>query len=260
MTNPDPIHVEFVARFRYFGNLHKLLKRRYRSEQSDYRFRTHPGIKDAIEAMGVPHTEVDVILVNNRSVDFKYKLLDRDAVDVYPLFTPLPAQELLHLSPSVPGTVTFVLDVHLGTLARRLRLLGFDCLYRNDFSDAEVMQLSLEQGRTILTCDRGILRHKRVVHGYLVRSDQVDQQVREVLARYQLHERVRPWLRCMACNGLMEEVRKGEIEARLEPKTRLYYDDFRRCGECDRLYWQGSHFAKINQWLSAQKLNMGTSQ
>jgi uncharacterized protein with PIN domain len=145
--------------------------------------------------------------------------------------------------------VAFVIDLHLGKLARRLRLLGFDCLYQNDFSDAEIMQLSFDQQRVILTRDRGILRHRQIVHGYLVRSGQVDEQVREVIGRYQLFDQIRAWRRCMACNGLLEKVEKAAILDRLQPLTRRHYLDFRRCRDCNRLYWQGSHFEKISRWL-----------
>ncbi len=239
----------FTAAFRYFGNLQNLLKSKYREGPIIYPFREHPGVKDAIEAMGTPHTEVNAILANGNSVGFSYQLQNLDSIDVYPLFLSVPAKQLIRLSPPPPDPATFVLDVHLGKLARRLRLLGFDCLYQNDFADAEIMQLSLEQGRIILTCDRGILKHRQVLFGYLVRSDQVDVQVREVLARYLLFDRIRPWLRCISCNGLLERVEKAAIEHRLEPKTRLYYEDFHHCIDCDRLYWKGSHFEKINRWL-----------
>ncbi len=246
----EPGHTPFAATFRYFGSLPELLKRRYREGPIVYRFREHPGVKDAIETMGIPHTEVDAILVNGHSINFNYQLQHHDSVDVYPVSAQLPEVSIILLSPIPPDPATFILDVHLGKLARRLRLLGFDCTYRTDFTDAEIMQLSLAEGRIILTCDRGILKHRQIRNGYLVRSDQVDQQVREILARYLLFDQIRAWRRCMACNGLLEGVAKAAIEDRLEPKTRLYYEDFHRCLNCDRLYWQGSHFEKLNRWLA----------
>ena len=249
MCGTDSEHAQFTASFRCFGNLPELLKRRYRDSSIEYRFKAHPGVKDAIESMGIPHTEVDVVFANGRSVDFRYQLQHLDAIDVYPLHCAVPAETMLHLSVSPVEPVSFVIDLHLGKLARRLRLLGFDCLYQNDFSDAEIMQLSFGQQRVILTRDRGILRHRQVVHGYLVRSDQVDEQVREVISRYQLFDQIRAWRRCMACNGLLEKIEKAAIVDRLEPLTRRYYLDFRRCRACNRLYWQGSHFEKISRWL-----------
>jgi len=246
MCQPD----QHAATFRYFGSLPELLKRAYRESPTIYRFREHPGVKDAIEAMGIPHTEVDLILANGQSVGFNYQLHHHDAIDVYPPSCPLPEAPLIHLTPTTPNPARFILDVHLGKLARRLRLLGFDTFYQNDLNDAEIMDMALANERIILTCDRGILKHRKVLHGYLVRSDLVDEQVHEILARYTLTEHIRPWLRCMACNGLLETVDKASIEHRLEPKTILYYNEFRRCRSCQRLYWQGSHFEKISDWLN----------
>ncbi len=249
MYGTDSGQAQFTASFRCFGNLPALLKRRYRDASIVYRFKRHPAVKDAIESMGIPHTEVDVIVANGCSVDFHYQLQHLDTIDVYPLGCTVPAGTVLHLSAPPVEPVAFVIDLHLGKLTRRLRLLGFDCLYQNDFSDAEIMQLSFDQQRVILTRDRGILKHRQVVHGYLVRSDQVDEQIREVIDRYQLIDQIHAWRRCMACNGLLEKIEKAAIAERLQPLTRRYYLDFRRCRVCQRLYWQGSHFEKISRWL-----------
>ncbi len=239
-----------VARFRLHGGLEGLLVRRYRSDLPSYRFRDNPGIKDAIEAMGIPHTEVDVILANGLSVNFSYPLQDNDMIDVYPVCSDIPVASPLKLTPCPPDPVSFVLDVHLGKLARRMRLLGFDVCYRNDLDDAEIMDIAEGENRIILTRDLGILKHRKVMHGYLVRSDQIDCQLREILKRYELYGQIRLWTRCMVCNGLMEKVAKAEVLDRLEPKTRLYYEDFHRCSSCDQLYWQGSHYLKIAAWLN----------
>ena len=239
-----------AARFRFHAGLQELLVRRYRADQPTYRFRDNPGIKDAIEAMGIPHTEVDVILANGLSVNFSYPLHNNDNIDVFPVFSDLPVTRPLKLSPSPPEPACFVLDVHLGKLARRLRLLGFDACYKNAFNDTDIMAVAEREKRIILTRDTGILKHRKVMHGYLVRSDYLDCQLREVLRRYDLHHRIRLWMRCMVCNGLMEQVNKAVVEPFLEPKTRLYYEDFHRCSSCGQLYWKGSHYHKIIQWLN----------
>jgi uncharacterized protein with PIN domain len=239
-----------AARFRFHAGLGDLLVRRFRADQPTYRFRDNPGIKDAIEAMGIPHTEVDVILANGLSVNFSYPLQDDDKIDVYPVFSDVPVTRPLKLSPCPPDPATFVLDVHLGKLARRLRLLGFDACYRNEFDDAEIMAVAEREDRIILTRDLGILKHRKVRHGYLVRSDQLNCQLREILKRYDLSGQIRLWARCMTCNGLMEKVNKADVELLLEPKTRLYYEDFHRCSSCGKLYWKGSHYARIDRWLN----------
>ena len=250
MARPDEQPEQFSAAFRCYGGLDKLLARRCRNGPVEYRFRGHPGVKDAIEALGVPHTEVDAILANGRSVGFDYQLQPGDVIAVYPVHAPMPALPLRPLTPQPPDPAVFILDVHLGKLARRLRLLGFDCLYDNQYGDAEIIRLASDRERIILTRDRGLLKHRQVRHGYLVRSDAVAVQVREVLARYRLSARVRLWRRCMSCNGLLERVDKPAVEQRLEAKTRLYYNDFHRCTACDRIYWPGSHYAGIQRWLT----------
>jgi uncharacterized protein len=239
-----------AARFRFHGGLEELLVRRYRADHPTYRFRDNPGIKDAIEAMGIPHTEVDVILANGLSVNFSYPLQDNDKIDIYPVLSDVPVSRPLRLSPCPPDPASFVLDVHLGKLARRLRLLGFDTCYKNDLDDAEIMAVADLENRIILTRDLGILKHRKVTHGYLVRSDYLDCQLREVLERYDLHGLIRLWSRCMLCNGLIEQVNKAEVEPFLELKTRQYYEKFQRCSNCGQLYWKGSHYRRITQWLN----------
>ena len=238
-----------VAGFRFHAGLAELLVRRHRADDPIYRFRDNPGIKDAIEAMGIPHTEVDVILANGLSVNFSYPLQDNDKIDIYPVLSDVPVSRPLRLSPCPPDPASFVLDVHLGKLARRLRLLGFDTCYKNDLDDAEIMTVADRENRIILTRDSGILKHRKVKHGYLVRSDHLDYQLHETLKRYDLSGRIHLWSRCMLCNGLMGKVSKAEVEPFLETKTRLYYEDFQRCSSCGQVYWKGSHYHGINRWL-----------
>jgi len=237
------------AHFRFFGHLETLLIRSYREEPINYRFKERPGVKDPIEAMGIPHTEVDVILANGCSVGFDYQLHDQDQIDVYPVFADVSADPILHLASPIPQIPTFILDVHLGKLARRLRLLGFDCLYRNDYSDSEIICIARAQQRIILTRDRGILKQRQVDKGYLVNSDHVEVQLRMTLERYRLNAQIKPWQRCLACNGLTEPVEKAVVQHRLLPKTARYYETFHHCRECGRLYWRGPHYARLKSWI-----------
>lgn len=250
MNTSSPVH----ARFRFHARLAGLLRRPAVAGEIDCPFVGNPAIKDTIEAAGVPHTEVDLIFVDGRSVNFTYRLQSGDRVDVYPpgarLSEGVSGQTLHYLSPALPVPVRFVLDVHLGKLARRLRLLGFDALYRNDYDDAQIVRLGGDETRIILTRDRGLLKHSVVRHGYLLRSQQSDAQVHEVLQRYGLYTRVTPLRRCPACNGPLLPVEKQEILHRLEPKTARYYDQFVRCDGCTRLYWRGSHYDRITAWIA----------
>lgn len=240
---------QFKADLRFHGFLCEILTRTHRAGKLSYSFPDRPAIKDAIEACGVPHTEVDLILVKDHSVDFAYQLLDGDAVNIYPIISRFPGAEPLHLSPPIPEPVSFILDVHLGKLARRLRLLGFDCRYRNDFGDDEIVALALAEKRIILTRDRGILKRKQVTHGMLVRTSMVGSQLEQVFDRYLLHDRITEPGRCPLCNGLLEMVQKTDIKHLLKPETALHYEKFYRCRECAQLYWRGAHFRRIGRWI-----------
>jgi len=231
----------------FWGRLRRLLPRD--AGCCEYRFSGRPAIKDSIEALGTPHTEVDRIIVAGRSVDFSYQLQDGDSVAVYPFGVLAASGSDVVLSPPPPETIGFILDVHLGKLARWLRLLGFDCRYRNDYSDPQIISQALAENLIILTCDRGILKHACVEQGYLIASQKVSEQVGEVLERYQLYRQIQEFRRCPVCNGLLAAVAKDEILARLQPKTARYYHAFRCCQVCGQIYWQGSHYAKIGSRL-----------
>lgn len=233
------------ATFRFYAELNDFLPSDLRGRGIEYRFADSPGIKDPVEAQGVPHAEVELIVVNGESVGFEYRLRHGDRVAVYPVFEAFDVAPLVRLREAPLRRTAFVLDANLGKLARRLRLLGFDALYRNDYDDADVVRISVATGRIILTRDRRLLFAKVVTHGYWLRATDPDEQAREVIARFDLARRVRPFARCIACNGLIEPVEKDEIADRLEPLTRKYYDEFYRCADCGRIYWEGSHFTRM---------------
>jgi len=233
------------VRLRCYAELNDFLTPRRRQAEFALPCAAGAAVKDVVESAGVPHTEVDLILVNGRSVDFGHPLQDGDRVSAYPVFESLDIRPVLHLRPAPLRETRFVLDVHLGRLAGLLRLLGFDTLYRNDLDDAELARISRDERRILLTRDRGALKRSQVTHGYYVRRDQPREQAVEVLRRFDLAGGVQPFTRCMRCNGLLRPASKAEVFDRLEPKTRLYYDDFRQCEGCGRVYWRGSHYEAI---------------
>ena len=245
-----------LATFRFYGELRDFLERGDSGCDRSYRFRGRPSVKDVIEAQGIPHPEVDLILINGRLVDFTAALLPGDRVSVFPLFRKLKESHSGSLRSPFPGVPRFVVDVNLGKLARMLRLMGFDTLYRNDYEDAEVAAISVVAERIVLTRDRRLLFQKSIVHGYWVRSDQADRQVVEVVGRFALAGHLRPFHRCTACNGLIRRVDKDVVWDQLEPKTKRYYDRFYRCEGCGKAYWKGSHhlglLAKLDQAVESQ--------
>jgi uncharacterized protein with PIN domain len=199
-----------------------------------------------IESLGVPHPEVEAIVVDGGPVDFSYIVQDGDRVDVYPASIPSDTPAL-PLRPPIPGRARFVLDTHLGQLAAYLRMLGFDTLYRNDYPDDELALISSEEQRILLTRDLGLLKRGIVAHGYYVRETDPRRQMAEILRRYQLAGTVAPFQRCIRCNGRLRTVQKANIADRLAPKTREYYQDFSMCDICDQVYWKGSHYDRMRQ-------------
>ncbi len=237
------------ATLRFYEELNDFLPPAQRNVAFTHAFNRRTSVKDMIEALGIPHPEVELILANGVSVGFDYLVRDGDRIAVYPMFESFDISEHLRIRRTPLRTVRFVLDAHLGKLARYLRLCGFDTLYRNDYQDAELAEVSAAEHRVLLTRDRFLLKRRIITHGYCIRSDRPLHQFREVLDRFQLHDQVSPFSRCARCNGLLEDVVKAAIIDRLEPLTRRYYDTFRRCTGCGHIYWHGSHVRPIPRLL-----------
>jgi hypothetical protein len=204
-----------------------------------------------IQALGVPHTEVDLILVNGQSVDFSYLVQDGDCISVYPVFEAIDITPVVRVRPQPLREPRFVLDVHLGRLAGYLRMLGFDTLYRNDYADQELAHISSSQGRILLTRDRGLLKRSIVSHGYCLRATNPRQQLAEILRRFDLYWLIKPFQRCIRCNSLLQPVEKARVINRLPPQIQSDYDDdeFRLCQSCDRVYWPGSHYDRMREFI-----------
>jgi uncharacterized protein with PIN domain len=208
-------------------------------------FRPHQTVKDVLEAMGIPHTEVDLILVNGNAEGFAHRPTSGDRITAYPMFEVLDIGSTARLRPVPLRDPRFVIDVNLGRLARLLRVLGFDVWWSSDADDQTLADVSLGQQRILLTRDRGLLKRRAITHGLFVRSDHPEEQTLEVIRRLDLAQRLAPFTRCVRCNGRLVAVTKDEVVDHLEPLTRLYYDDFSRCSECGRIYWRGSHHARL---------------
>jgi uncharacterized protein with PIN domain len=201
-----------------------------------------PGtVKDFIEACGVPHTEVDLIVVAGESVDFTYLVQDGDRIGVFPVFESFDISPIVKVRPEPLRVLSFAADGHLGRLARWLRLLGMDTLYERDWPDRELVEISTTQGRVLLTRDVELLKHGALNHGYFVRATDPLQQVEEVVGRFHLGRHLDPFRRCMICNGELVTVAKQEVADRVPPGTRSHVDDFVACASCDKVYWQGAH-------------------
>ena len=238
------------AVFRFYEELNDFLPPGQRRVELEHRFDRRASVKDMIEALGVPHAEVEMILVDGEPVGFDHIVRDGERVSVYPVFESLDLPGHMRVRPRPLREIRFVLDAQLGTLARYLRLCGFDTLYRNDWDDGELARIAAETGRVLLTRDRDLLKRRLVTRGHFVRSDRPRDQAVEVVRRFDLAGRIEPFARCSHCNGRLDDVDKAAIVERLRPLTRRYYDRFRRCSDCGRIYWHGSHAERIERLLA----------
>jgi uncharacterized protein with PIN domain len=235
--------------FRFYGELNDFLTEERRQATFAYDFNGHETVKHLLESLGVPHTEVDLILVKGESVDFNHLLQDGDLVSVYPVFESIDISPVARVRPDPLREPKFVLDNHLGKLATYMRMLGLDTLYRNDFDDDELANISENRKRILLTRDRDLLKRNQVTHGYWIRDKDPREQLVEVLRRFDLFSCVDPFRRCMRCNGILEPVPKERVIDQLEPKTKLYFSEFRICQECAQVYWRGSHFKRMEAFI-----------
>ncbi len=198
-------------------------------------------LKHILESLGIPHPEVGVVKIGERNLGLSYYVQNEDIIEVFP-FDP----NLTHI---MPEKARFILDNNLGKLNDYLRLLGFDALYNHNWSDQLLAEQASSQDRILLTRDRGLLKRKIVNLGYCVRSDLPRDQVEEVIHHFGLERYINPYNRCVRCNGLLQQVEKQEIIDKLLPLTRLYYDEFTRCTDCGQIYWKGSHYDHMQEFM-----------
>ena len=237
--------------------LNIFLPKQHREHLFTHQFKGNPSIKDLIESLGIPHTEIAALRVNEKYVGFNYQVQNKDRIMVYSHQT----TRSLGIKSNPIGnnfiTPRFILDVHLGKLASYLRLLGFDCLYNNSHADEALAKIAQKENRILLTRDRGLLKRKIVEFGYLIRSTDPKKQISEVLERYQLFNQVEPFSRCARCNGKLKPISKEAVVYLLKPNTIQYYDSFSICEDCNRVYWKGSHFEKLKAYLEQFRLPPG---
>jgi hypothetical protein len=237
----------FTVRLDFHGDLDFFLRSRMHGRPVERTLTEKTSIKDVIESCGVPHPEVDLIVVDGEPMDFNFGI-SRDAeIEVYPpgILYSLFKEKRLQLA---RGT-RFVCDGHLGKLTRDLRLLGFDVAYDQNANDQQLLRIMQAEDRALLTRDRRLLMHAIVRGGYCPRSQNPNEQTIEVIRRFDLLASIAPFTRCIRCNGSLQNVPKTDVVEKLEPLTKIYYQQFRRCTRCGQIYWSGSHFTKLQKRL-----------
>ena len=241
------------VKIRFYEELNDFLPEESKKIRFTHSYIDTTSVKDLIESFGVPHTEIDLILVNGISIGFDYLINNGDYISVYPVFESFDITNVQHLRPKALRRPKFVLDVHLGKLAKFMRMIGIDTLYRNDYEDEEIVKISLKEKRTILTKDLGILKRKQVTHGYYVRNIDPSLQIQEIVGRFQLESEIKELSRCIECNEKIVSVHKEDILDKLPLKVRKWQSEFFQCPGCKNIYWKGSHYDNMIKMIRELK-------
>jgi uncharacterized protein with PIN domain len=246
---------------RFYEELNDFLPRARRKIDIDYSFAGRRSVKDLIESFGVPHVEVDLILVNGISADFEYIINDGDRISVYPVFETLSLEGVTRLRPSPLRETKFIADVHLAALARKLRFLGFDVDFSPDRDDPQLAEISEREKRVLLTRDRRLLMRRNVSRGIIIRNTDPAKQVIEVINRLDLWSAIKPFSRCIECNGTIRELPVSggefpELKSAIPEGVIAWCDEYYICGSCKKIYWKGSHYLKLKafeEWVRSMK-------
>jgi uncharacterized protein len=239
------------AEFRFYEELNDFLPPERRKQAFWHACARAATVKNAIEAIGVPHTEVELILVNGESVDFSQIVREGDRVAVFPCFETFDVRPLLRVREAPLREPRFIADAHLGALARMLRMLGYDTVYSNQLQDDEIVAMAAREGRIILTRDREMLKRREVTHGCFVHAIKPETQFEEIVERLQLAAGARPFSLCLHCNLPLKPVEKSVVLDLLPPRIAEFYERFCRCEGCARVYWEGSHWDRMRGWLTS---------
>ncbi len=236
-----------TAEFRFYEELNDYLPLSCRKRSFTHAFAGTPAVREVIEHLGVPHTEVDLILIDGRSARFAHRLRGGERVAVYPMFERLDIRPLYRLRPKPLRRTRFLADAHLGKLARLLRLLGFDTTYSTELSDRDLVATSVRERRILLSRDLRLFRHKALTRGYRLRLTDPQRQVEEVIQALALHRASQPFTRCMSCNAKLHSVPRSAVKDSVPPRVFQRFRRFMRCSGCGRIYWRGTHFLQLEQ-------------
>ncbi len=232
---------------RFYEELNDFLPQEKRKIRFEHKFIGQPSIKDLIESLGVPHTEIDLILVNGKSVNFSYIVQDKDEVSVYPIFESLDITDIQHLRENPLREPKFIVDCHLGSLAKYMRIFGLDTFYKNDLKEKEIINISINERRTILTKNKNLLKRNEVTHAYWIRNENVDAQIKEVINRFNLLNEIKDFSRCLICNSILKPIEKEKVINRIPLKVNEWQNEFYYCEHCDKIYWKGNHYKKMKE-------------
>ncbi|MGZ8321220.1 MAG: Mut7-C RNAse domain-containing protein [Telluria sp.] len=227
------------ATFRFYGELNDFIAPARRQRDFETPCARAATTKHMIEALGVPHTEVELVLLNGEPAGLDRLIEDGDRIAAYPAFSSL------NTGPQPTGELRFVADAHLGALARFLRMAGFDTLYDNNYMDGEIEQVAMAEGRTVLTRDRELLKRRGIARGCYVHAIDAMGQFREIVQRLGLAGGMKPFTLCLKCNAPLRAAGKAEVTDRLPPSVREHHTGFSVCDTCHGVFWKGSHWRRM---------------
>ncbi|HVO74648.1 MAG TPA: Mut7-C RNAse domain-containing protein [Ignavibacteriaceae bacterium] len=234
-----------TAYFRFYEELNDFLPEEKRKKMFEHSFAGKNSVKDMIESLGVPHIEIDLILVNGISVDFNYIVREKDEITVYPVFESFDISGIQHLREKPLRTMKFITDVHLGALTKYMRMLGLDTVYKNDYHREDIIKISVKEKRVILTKDRELLKRNEITHGYWIRSNKIEEQLKELIERFHLKNEINEFARCLICNTQLINIDKKEVQEKIPPKVNEHQNEFYYCSNCNKIYWKGTHYEKM---------------
>jgi uncharacterized protein with PIN domain len=233
-----------LAAFRFHAELNDFLVPLHRHREFTAPCSRNATAKHMIEALGVPHTEVGLLLINDVPAGLDQLLEDGDRVTVHPVVPPETAED------DATEALRFVADAHMGGLAHLLRLCGFDTLYDNHYADAEIEVIASDENRIVLTRDRELLKRRTIARGCYVHALKPIQQIAEVSQRYQLTAQAQPFSRCLACNASLRHIDKTEVTGRVPTGVYQRQERFSTCVACQRIFWEGSHWQRMKGVLT----------
>lgn len=236
------------ASFRFHGALERFLAPTRRGRVVWVECAAMASVKHQIEALGVPHTEVGCLLINGDVAALTQRLDEGDEVVVHPAQVETSGESAV--AHQGAGRPRFVADAHLGALARRLRMAGFDTLYDNAYADPALADLARREARILLTRDRELLKRRQVLYGCYVHALRPEAQLQELYQRLGLRPWALPFSRCLACNSTLKAVTLAEVADRLPPRVRERHRHFLHCPHCDKLFWEGSHWRAMRERLA----------
>jgi hypothetical protein len=240
-----------TATFRFHHELNDFLLPKRREREFSVPCARNATTKHMIEALGVPHTEVELITVQGQVAGFDQLLHDGDRVAVYPHAGLSDTAQQNRLRDWPLEEKRFIADAHLGGLARLLRMAGFDTLYRNDLRDRDIADIALREHRVVLTRDRDLLMLRDITHGCYVHALKPEQQFVEIMARLALSNSLHPFSRCLECNAPLQTITKSQVLPPLPPAVQTSHEHFTHCTLCGRVYWEGSHWQRMQHLLDA---------